>query len=78
MSILLNQTVTTAQTAVVTPAQQLRDGNPESAVLQGMFTYGSGGTSADAWVQTSFDGGLTWADVANFHFLLATARFLYN
>ena len=41
-------------------------------------TYGSGGTSAEAWVQTSIDGGTTWTDVTNFHFTKAWARFLYN
>jgi hypothetical protein len=78
MTILINATITTAVTAVVTPPEQFREGNPESAVIQGTFTYGSGGTAADAWIQTSFDEGGTWTDVANFHFLLASARFLYN
>lgn len=29
---------------------------------------GTGGTSADGWVQQSGDGGSSWCDVANFHF----------
>lgn len=38
------------------------------------FTYGgSGGTSVGAVVQTSFDGGTTWFDVARFDFLTASA-----
>ncbi len=78
MSILLNQAITTAVTTVTTTPLQFRDGNPESAVLQAAFTYGSGGTTADAWVQTTFDGGVTWTDVANFHFTTSTARFAYN
>ena len=78
MTILLNVTITTAVTAVVTTTEQFRDGNPESAIIQGTFTYGSGGTTADAWVQTSVDEGGTWIDVANFHFTTANARFLYN
>jgi hypothetical protein len=46
--------------------------------VQANFTYGSGGTSADAYVQTSLDGGTTWTDIANFHFTTASARKIYN
>lgn len=83
MTAILNVPVTTAVTASASPASQLRPGPggqslPSGALLQGNFTYGSGGTSVDAWVQTSIDGGGTWTDVANFHFTTASARFLYN
>jgi hypothetical protein len=46
--------------------------------LQANFTYGSGGTSVDAYVQTSLDGGGTWIDVAEFHFTTASERYAYN
>lgn len=79
---LLNITPTTAVTAQVTSTFQLRPGPsgglPSNMALQGTFTYGSGGTSADAWVQTSIDGGTTWTDVADFHFTTSSARFIYN
>jgi hypothetical protein len=78
MANLLNATITTAQTTALSSVLQFRDSNPESVVLQGTFTYGSGGTSADAYVQTSFDGGATWSDVANFHYTTSSARFLFN
>lgn len=32
--------------------------------IQARFAYGSGGTSAKAYVQTSLDQGNTWADLA--------------
>ena len=79
--IILNLPITTAVTALVTPSFQLRagsQGSPDSLTLQGTFTYGSGGTTADAWVQTSLDGGVTWVDIANFHFTTANARLVYN
>jgi hypothetical protein len=38
---------------------QVREGSPESATIQCNFTYGSGGTSTDVWIQTSVDGGTT-------------------
>lgn len=80
---LLQVAVTAAQTAQVSPSYQFRSspgqsGLPTNIALQGTFTYGSGGTSADAWMQTSLDGGSTWTDVANFHFTTASARFQYN
>lgn len=40
--------------------------------FQGVFTYGSGGTTAKLWIQTSFDGGTTWFDVGNMAFTTAT------
>lgn len=43
-------------------------------VLQGTFTYGSGGTTAKFWVQTSIDGGTTWRDIACFAFTTASLK----
>jgi hypothetical protein len=40
--------------------------------------WGSGGTSTDAYLQTSLDGGTTWTDVANFHFLAVSARYIWT
>jgi hypothetical protein len=79
MTILLNTGVTTAVTAAVTgTVEMFGSSRPRSLALQGTFTYGSGGTSADAYVQTSFDAGSTWSDVANFHFTTSSQRFLFN
>ena len=44
--------------------------------IQANFTYGSGGTNAKVWVQTSFDGGTTWIDVACFLFTTSSKRAL--
>lgn len=57
---------------------QFREGRPDNLAIQGNFTYGSGGTTMDAWVQSSLDGGNTWIDVCNFHFTTASARFVFN
>lgn len=37
--------------------------------LQAKMAVGTGGTSIDGYVQTSLDLGVTWFDIANFHFL---------
>lgn len=78
MAMLLNATITTAVTAAVTTALQLKDGACESIAFQANFTYGSGGTTATAWVQTSFDGGATWCDVENFAFTTSSLRVVAN
>lgn len=75
---LLALTPTTAVSAQVSAPLTFIDGAPRNVEIQGNFTYGSGGTSADAWVQTTIDGGVTWIDIANFHFTTASARFSYN
>jgi hypothetical protein len=38
----------------------------QAVTLQAMFAYGSGGTSVAAFIQTSFDKGQTWMDIAAF------------
>ncbi len=79
---LLDVRVTGPLAAQVGPTFHLRAPSGQALaanlLLQGAFNYSTGGTSADAWVQTSIDGGATWTDVANFHFSRSSARFLYN
>ena len=43
-------------------------------IIQANFTYGSGGTTCKAYVQTSLDGGVTWIDIACFAFTTSSAR----
>jgi hypothetical protein len=51
---------------------------PRSIAVQANFAYGSGGTTVDAWLQTSLDGGATWIDIAQFRFTTSAARYAYN
>jgi len=75
-TLLPPTTIAGAVTAIVTEPVLL--GNLPNAArylaLQGNFLYGSGGTTAKAWVQTSFDGGATWIDIASFAFTTAALR----
>ena len=60
---------------------QFRQDIPASArhlSIDANFVYGSGGTSVDAYVQTSFNGGDTWVDIAQIHVTTASAERLYN
>lgn len=42
------------------------------------FLYGSGGTTAKAWVQCSADQGTTWHDVCNAAFTTSAGTKFYN
>ena len=75
---LLDLTITSAiSTALTTEAVKL-PAQPRSLTVQANFTYGSGGTNADSYIQTSLDGGSTWIDVANFRFTTTSARKAVN
>lgn len=75
--VLMNETVTTAQTAS-TKTAVTNIANARSVGLHCNFTYGSGGTSAIVYVQTSFDGGSTWVDIASFDHATTSLRRVYN
>ena len=46
----------------------------KSLAIRSNFLYGSGGTTAKVFVQTSLDGGASWIDIACHAFLLAAAE----
>lgn len=76
LNLLATLTITTplaATTGSVLPAPPGKLPQVKYLVAQAVFTYGSGGTSVDAYVQTSLDQGATWIDVMEFNFLLASA-----
>jgi hypothetical protein len=73
----MNETVTTAQTASTKTAVPGLC-RAKSVALECIFTYGSGGTTAKVWVQTSFDNGSTWVDIANFAHTTASLSRAYN
>jgi hypothetical protein len=66
MTGLLAATVTAPQTTTTGLVKQFRV-NPTHLSAQAQLVGGSGGTSIDAWLQTSLDGGTGWIDVAQFH-----------
>lgn len=71
---LLNIGITTAVTASTTTPLTVNNINWSAMILQANFTYGSGGTSADAYIQTTLDNGSTWVDLADFHFTTSSGR----
>jgi hypothetical protein len=78
MNILPAMAITAAiSPALVSSAVKL-NGAPRSLTVQANFIYGSGGTTVDAYLQTTLDGGATWCDIANFHFTTSSARKIFN
>lgn len=76
---LLNQAITTAITLADVPTSHLQlNDAARSICAQANFTYGSGGTTVDAYLQTSIDAGVTWVDICNFHFTTSSQRYLFN
>lgn len=69
---LLDLTITTALPATATTPIKQFSGS-EYLAVEAIFTYGSGGTSAKAYVQTTLDGGVTWIDIMSFAFAGVTA-----
>ena len=69
--VLAATAITAALTAEAMSAIEDLDGM-NAVTLVASLAYGSGGTTCVATVQTSFDGGTTWLDVARFDF--ATRR----
>jgi hypothetical protein len=74
---LMSETITTAQTASTKTAVS-NLARAKSCAFYINFTYGSGGTSVDVYIQTSFDGGTTWIDIAQYSGTTASQKRAYN
>lgn len=71
----------TAITTALTGSAQTAIENLEgmlAASIQAKFAYGSGGTTAKVYVQTTLDDGITWVDIASFAFTTASATKVIN
>lgn len=68
LTLMPTTPITTAQTNVTTVPVPLSDHVDAEIQLQATFAGGTGGTSVNAYVQTTLDGGLSWFDIANFSF----------
>ena len=74
---LCDLAITTALNAVAqTPVQNLE--GMLAATILARFAWGSGGTSAKAYVQVTLDDGQTWIDIACFAFTNASATKVIN
>lgn len=74
VTLLPTKTITTALTGWVTDQFKFNAAFPKVLTVQANFVYGSAGTTAKAWVQTSLDDGATWNDVMCFSFTTANKR----
>ncbi|MBF0561756.1 MAG: hypothetical protein HQL37_06975 [Alphaproteobacteria bacterium] len=69
-------TITTAGTQVGTPVTDI--GDLHAALFEARLAYGSGGTTAKLYLQTSANQGTTWADIACITFGTAAKAVLLN
>lgn len=70
VTLLAAHTIGAAESATVMGTTTDFHGMKYLAV-QAIFLYGAGGTTTDAYIQTSLDLGVNWIDVMNFHFTTA-------
>jgi hypothetical protein len=74
---LCDASITTALASVPqTPIQDLE--GILGATVMAKFSYGSGGTTAKAYLQITPDDGLSWIDIACFAFTTASATKVVN
>lgn len=73
---ILNKAITAATTITTVPFGNI-DSYSKGLLLEAVFAYGSGGTTAKAYVQTSIDG-TNWIDIACFAFTTASGRKVAN
>jgi hypothetical protein len=71
VELLPSTTITTAVSGLVGPTIIIP--GAKYLLIMADFVYGSGGTNAKFWLQTTVDG-TTWRDIASFAFLVASAR----
>lgn len=72
MSTLYSGTITTAGTVISGTVTNLQDKIINA--LGAVFTYGSSGTTAKAFVQTSYDDGANWHDCVSFAFTTSSLK----
>ena len=73
---ILDKTLAAAVTAEV--SSTVAFGRVEALALFASFVRAADGTTAKAWVQTSLDGGTSWADIASFAFTTTSGNRMYN
>jgi len=64
--LMMNVDITAATSATVGGTAFMVPETAVAASFMYVFNSGTGGTAAKAYIQTSVDGGTTWADVSSF------------
>ena len=79
MTTLLNShAITTAQSLATVGRVLSVPADCTSITIEGSLTYGSGGTTVKAFVQTSLDGGSTFIDIMSLAYTTASLRKVAN
>lgn len=77
LTLLPSTTITTAVSAGLSTAVTGLEGL-DVLSAQAVFTYGSSGTSATFYLQTTLDAGTTWFDIACWAFTTSTATRIHS
>jgi hypothetical protein len=75
---LLGVTITNQVSGIVAGPPIVDLDRARGVALRADFSYGSGGISLTAWIQSTPDGGATWFDVACFAFATANKSRVVN
>ncbi len=75
---LLGTTTIAGAVTAVTTTPQVDLWNAAVVTAQATFLYGSGGTTVQAWLQTSFDQGTSWVDIACWAFATTAATSIHS
>ena len=74
---ILNQAISTATSITTVPHGDIPE-TVKGICMQAAFTYGAGGTSVIAYLQTSLDDGATYFDIACFSFTTSSLTNMYT
>lgn len=77
-ALLPTTTITTAVTGSLSDVYVCREPRLSALTAQVNFIYGSGGTNATAYLQTSLDDGATWVDIYAFQATTASMKRIVN
>ena len=76
--LLPKSTISAANTVLGKTYYDRALGGSSNLCVEAIFNYGAGGTTAKAYVQTTFDNGATWVDIMCFAFATAAASKIMN
>lgn len=81
MAILLSKPISVATAVGTAPVliKKLLTSELSRLTLEAVFAPGNAdGSTVDAWVVSSIDQGLSWFDIAQFHFTTVAAKRIFN
>ena len=76
--LILSAPLAGAVASQLSPVFDIEPGDLKNLLVEAQFARAGGGTSVDAYLQTTLDGGATWIDIRNFHFTTTSLNQIVN